>query len=131
MAEKGLLPALLKGNCPRCRTGEMFTHGPWNIKHLGKMHQFCPACGHQFEEEPGFYYGAMYVSYALSTGLFLLVSALLYFVFDDPELEVYVAAVTGIAILLYPLTFRYSRILFTYIFSAVSYDPRWEQKYSG
>ena len=30
------------------------------------MHEDCPHCGHHFEKEPGFFLGAMYVSYALT-----------------------------------------------------------------
>lgn len=30
------------------------------------MHPACPVCGLKFEREPGYFLGAMYVSYALS-----------------------------------------------------------------
>ena len=30
------------------------------------MHDRCPACGLKFEREPGYYLGAMYVSYGLA-----------------------------------------------------------------
>lgn len=124
MSEKKALPAVLKGKCPRCRQGDMFRHGAFNLGKFTEMHTDCPHCGYHFEEEPGFYYGAMYVSYALSVGIFLVTSFILYFMFNDPALEVYLMTVAAVALLLFPLTFRYSRILFSYIFGSVGYDRK-------
>lgn len=33
-----------------------------------EMNATCPVCGHRFEREPGFFQGAMYVSYGLGIG---------------------------------------------------------------
>lgn len=124
MNEKGVFPAVLGGKCPRCRQGDMFKTSLLNLRKFSEMHADCPSCGYHFEEEPGFYYGAMYVSYALSVGIFLTTSFVLYFVFNDPELNVYLITVAVVALLLFPLTYRYSRILFTYIFGASKYSPK-------
>lgn len=35
------------------------------------MHEDCPSCGQKYEIEPGFYWGAMYIGYALSSGYML------------------------------------------------------------
>lgn len=88
------------------------------------MHRYCPNCGHQFEQEPGFYYGAMYISYAVSVGVFLLTALVVYFAFNNPSVTTYVLAVAGVSLILYPLNFRYSRIFFTYLFSGMKYDPK-------
>lgn len=124
MGEKGALEAILEGKCPKCREGDMFTNRVLNLRKFGEMHQDCPVCGHRFEQEPGFYYGAMYVSYALSVGIFLATVFVLYFVVGDPSLETYIISITLVALLLYPVTFRYSRIIFTYVFGGVKYHPR-------
>ena len=34
-----------------------------NILHPLRMHKQCEVCGQRFEPEPGFYYGAMFISY--------------------------------------------------------------------
>ena len=36
------------------------------------MHETCPVCDHRFEREPGYFVGAMYVSYAPATPVYLL-----------------------------------------------------------
>lgn len=123
MSEKGLLSAILKCKCPQCREGDMFTHGAYNLKKFGNMPEECPKCNLRFEREPGFFYGAMYVSYALSVGIFLTTVFVLYVLLGDPELSTYIISVAVVSLLLYPLTFRYSRVLFINIFSGIDYDP--------
>jgi TM2 domain-containing membrane protein YozV len=39
-----------------------------------EMHDNCPVCGQNFMPEPGFYYGAMFVSYLLSSFFFLFIA---------------------------------------------------------
>ncbi|MEP0367581.1 MAG: DUF983 domain-containing protein [Cyclobacteriaceae bacterium] len=123
MSEKKLFQAIIQCKCPQCREGNMFTNKPYDLKRFGKMPENCPKCDFRFEREPGFFYGAMYVSYALSVGIFLTTVFVLYFLLDDPSIETYVISVGVMAIVLYPLTFRYSRVIFVNLFSGVKYDP--------
>ena len=115
MKEKSVLSSVLEGRCPRCRKGKLFTHPPYHLKKMFSMHKNCPECNLRFEKEPGNFYGAMYVSYAFSTGIFLATAFVLYYFFDDPSINVYLITILIIAGLLFPLNFRYSRILFLYI----------------
>lgn len=123
MKRKNALQAALQGKCPRCRKGDMFVSPVFKLKSFGKTHEYCPVCKVQFEQEPGFFYGAMYVSYALSVGIFLASVFVLYVFFNDPKLEVYVTTVTVVALMLYPIIFRCSRVLYLYLFGGISYDP--------
>lgn len=118
MKEKKTSLAILEGKCPHCREGQIFKYSAFKLNKFGSMHKQCPACGHEFEQEPGFFYGAMYVSYGLSVGIFLSTVFVLYFLLGDPSLTIYLVTVTIMAIILYPLTFRYSRILYIYLFSS-------------
>jgi uncharacterized protein (DUF983 family) len=60
--ESGFYQSLFGFKCPRCRKGSLFT-GPLRIKNALEMPTHCAHCGLKFEPEPGFYYGAMFVSY--------------------------------------------------------------------
>jgi hypothetical protein len=82
------------------------------------MNPHCPSCEVSFEPEPGFYFGALYVSYAFTVGIFFLVWAVLRFSIDPPD-WVYITAITASAILFIPVSFRYSRILFLYWFGGL------------
>lgn len=86
------------------------------------MNSTCPHCGIRLEPEPGFYQGAMYVGYGFTIMVILVVGLLLY-VIADPSDSVYIGTVIGIMLLLVPLNYRYSRILYLYLFGGIKYDP--------
>lgn len=113
--ERSVLSSVLRARCPRCREGEVFTHSTFNLKRIFSMHKNCPHCKLRFEKEPGNFYGAMYVSYGFSTGIFIVMALVLYYFFDDPSIQVYLIAILLVAVLLFPLNIRYSRIVFLYL----------------
>ena len=71
MAFKGTkLYSILGQKCPRCQEGPLFINkNPYKLKNWDKMHSDCPVCELHYEREPGFFQGAMYVSYALGVAL--------------------------------------------------------------
>jgi sensor histidine kinase YesM len=101
----------------------MFERATYNLKHFSKMYNTCPQCNYRFEREPGFFFGAMYVSYALSVGLFLSSVFLLYYFAGDPTLTTYITTICVLSLVLYPVIFRYSRVIFVHLFSGVRYIP--------
>lgn len=115
MTKKSALHGILNAKCPRCRKGDLFTHPLFNLSKMASMPTHCANCGLRYEKEPGYFYGAMYVSYAFSTGIFLVVSGFLYFFMGDPSLIVYLTTVPAVALILFPINYRYSRVLFLYM----------------
>ncbi len=113
-----LLTALSQGRCPRCRKGDIFKYPLIHILKFGEMNDTCSSCGAGFMPEPGFYFGALYVSYAFTVALFVAVWLVLRVLFNPPE-WVYVASIIGSAVLFIPISFRYSRILFLYWFGGL------------
>src|SRR3546814_6682898 len=59
------LKAALQAKFPRCREGNMFTGKTYALK-AQKMNETCPHCGLRYEREPGYFYVAMFVSYAFA-----------------------------------------------------------------
>lgn len=123
MAKKTALQALAGGKCPRCRTGSMFVHPNFRLKGFDKMYTNCPVCGQKYDPEPGFYFGAMFVSYAFSVALTLIVAFLVYFIFGNPPMWVYTTAIIVVVLLLFPTMFRYSRIFYLHMFGGIRYNP--------
>jgi len=83
------------------------------------MHDACPACGHVFEREPGYFVGAMYVSYALAIPSYLAVAGILRLLLRGwSDL-----AVLGLAVPLFlplaPVLFRYSRAIWMHLDLAI------------
>ena len=114
--------ALLALRCPRCHQGKLFTYPATSITKFMDMPAECPVCGQTYEPEPGFYYGAMYISFGFALATFAVVGVLLYYFFGDPATWVYVVVVAIITLLSTPLVFRYSRALMLYLFGGVRYD---------
>jgi uncharacterized protein (DUF983 family) len=122
MPNKSLVTALLQCKCPHCRTGNIFAFPASNLFRFNKMNEKCPHCGIRLEPEPGFYQGAMYVSYGFTIVFMVIIGLLLYFS-GDPSEWIYIGTVIGVMVLLAPLNYRYSRILFLYAFGGIRYDP--------
>ena len=122
MAKRSLVGAILQGKCPQCRKGNLFLSKPYNLRGFTKMHEECPHCKVQYAREPRFFEGAMYISYVMSVGLFLITAFIIYNFFGRQPVWVYMTSVTLAVILLYPLQFRHSRILYLYAFGNLSYD---------
>lgn len=125
MQRKSWSEALYSGKCPRCHKGDIFKHKLMDISGFWKMNSHCPHCEVTFEPEPGFYFGAMFVSYALSVVLFATIGITLY-VTINPADWIYLVAITVGAVLFTPFSFRYSRILFLYFFGGIHFDPTFE-----
>jgi len=65
-APRSTFSSILKGLCPRCRMAEIFRG---TLFWLSPMNERCGVCGLRFEREPGYFLGAMYISYALAVPL--------------------------------------------------------------
>lgn len=57
------LGSVARLRCPRCRVGALFPTGTFSFSKPLDMHRRCPRCGEDYWPEPGFYYGAMFLSY--------------------------------------------------------------------
>ena len=113
--------AIINAKCPQCRKGDMFKHKWWQLSKFVKFYQLCPTCNLRFDREPGFFHGAMYISYAMIVAMVTTAWFILFFIFEDPELEVYIGVIIVLNIVLLPIFFRYSRVLYLYAFGNVKY----------
>ncbi len=70
--------SILRQRCPRCRVGSIFRYSIF--RGFPKLHERCPVCDLKFDREPGYFLGAMYVSYGLGIVIVALIAALLWYV---------------------------------------------------
>jgi uncharacterized protein (DUF983 family) len=110
--------AVWRGKCPRCHKGDIFKYPFSKISKFASMNSQCPQCGASFTPEPGFYFGALFVSYAFNVALLVAVSIILYLFIKPPD-WVYGVSLIVASILSIPFIFRYSRILFLYWFGGL------------
>ena len=116
-----LAVAVLLGKCPRCRQGDIFTHPITQLSKFNKMNETCPHCAVMLQPEPGFYQGAMYVGYGFTVAFIIIISLILYLL-GDPSEWVYIGTIILVAVLLAPLNYRYSRIIYLYLFGGIKFD---------
>lgn len=119
--EPSKLMAMAKGLCPRCREGKMFKYPSSRISKFAEMNENCPVCGLKFEVEPGFWYGAMFVSYANTILLLVVMGIGIFYLFNDPPTLYYILVITIVSILFVPFNFRISRSVFLHLFGFVKY----------
>ncbi|QQL48715.1 DUF983 domain-containing protein [Mucilaginibacter ginkgonis] len=124
MSQTPKLKAMLQAKCPRCRRGDMFTGATYSFK--GRMNELCPRCGMKFEIEPGYFYAAMYVSYALNVAESVTLGVATYVLTGNTTSPwLYLATILGGCFLLSPFNYRYSRIILLYWLSPkVHYQPQ-------
>ena len=118
MAKKrGLLSSIFGMKCPKCRQGNLYKGSIF--EGIYNMHKKCPNCEQHYEIEPGFFWGAMYIGYGLSSAYMLVGTILSIFVFGiSPMQSVFLVAVLGIII--FPLTARLARSIWVHIY--IHYD---------
>lgn len=121
--------SILNNKCPHCNQGNFFkTNHPYNLKEFGIMNKKCDKCNEDFIKEPGYYFGASYVSYALTVGLgiglYLLLGILL-----EMETIPFLVIFSSLLIALLPLLYRVSRLIWINFF--VSYSENSYQKAVG
>jgi hypothetical protein len=84
------------------------------------MHERCPLCGLRYEREPGYFMGAMYISYALTLPPGVLLYLAIWYFSGWSHYKVLLA--TAVAFLpLVPPVVRLARVLWIYLDRGV--DP--------
>ncbi|NNE28575.1 MAG: DUF983 domain-containing protein [Saprospiraceae bacterium] len=84
------------------------------------MPETCVACGQKMLPEPGYYYGAMFISYILS-GWFILIPTLVLVLVYDWSLYAGMGVALAIAAITYFRFLRGSRALWMHLM--IKYDP--------
>ncbi|WP_299500656.1 DUF983 domain-containing protein [Mucilaginibacter sp.] len=121
--EVSQLSAALHAKCPKCRKGNMFANSMYGLSSQ-KMNTHCPHCGFTFEIEPGYFYVAMFVSYAFNIAEMVSLAVAIYILTGSHNPWVYVGALLGISVILSPFNFRYSRVVLLYwLTPGIHYDP--------
>ncbi len=117
MLKKGSkLNSILTGSCPKCQEESMYVDpNAYNLKNIYYMHENCSHCGLRYQIEPSFFYGAMYVSYALTVAIGVA-AFIITKVFIGLDLIASFIAIIVALILLMPITARLARNIYINIF---------------
>jgi uncharacterized protein (DUF983 family) len=115
--------AALHAKCPKCRTGNMFSTSMYTFGGQ-KMNKQCPHCDFTFEIEPGYFYVAMFVSYAMNVAEMVTVAVATSILTSSTSPWLYVSLLLGVCLILSPFHFRYSRVILLYwLTPGLHFDP--------
>lgn len=110
------LYSIFYNKCPRCNEGDFFYSHPYRIKFFGLKHLNCQVCHLKFEKEPGFFFGSMYVSYALSVGLFVAWWIIQSIFFPEMQAGKMVLIMTVLQIGIAPINLYVSKLIWLNLF---------------
>ncbi len=109
------ISSIIACKCPRCRKGRIFPSSAFNVFEFSKTNDYCPVCNLKFEHETGFFWGAMYISYAFSTALMIVFGVIA--INLDWSLSKITLVLIPTILLITPFSYRYSRVLLLYFIS--------------
>ena len=101
--------------CPNCGGGHVFEKRTGIFK-IPKMHEKCVECDYRFDREPGYFIGAMYLSYGLAIFQGMIAYLLCSFLFPNMTIEWVLLIVILPVLILSKKNFKWSRILYIHIF---------------
>lgn len=106
--------------CPKCHEGDLFPTGSFSFDKPFDMHDRCPHCGQDYLPEPGFYYGAMFISYIFTAWFCILFVLFVHWVLGWSTMASF-AALIAVMAFFFVYTFRLARSIWLNI--NYQYDP--------
>lgn len=118
MSTRNTVLDIVRQRCPRCRSGKIFAKSIY--AGFPRMHRRCPVCDLRFEREPGYFLGAMYISYGLAL---VIISALALLLWSITGWWITKATLWAVVLFLplAPAITYFSRVLWIYFDQ--SFDP--------
>lgn len=121
MIKKGMkLYSILFGACPKCHQESMYiTKNPYVLADTLKINDKCSHCGTRYRMEPSFFYGSMYVSYAVGIAFAVAAFIISYVILETTLITAFIAIIVTL-IGFMPIIMRLSRNIWINLF--MSYD---------
>ena len=95
----------------------MFLRGKLlNPTKFSVMNKSCSHCDQSFEPEPGYYFGAMFISYSINIAVFITALVVLTLLKPDYSLTLLLSFLGVAAIVFLPFIYRISRSIWIAIF---------------
>jgi len=106
---------VLQEKCPKCGEGHVFVQNS-SFFSLPVMNDHCEKCSYRFDREPGYFLGAMYLSYGFAALQGIITFFLALFLF--PELPTFWSIFLVLIVILIcgRKNYKLSRVLYIHIF---------------
>ena len=124
LTKESKMYSILFNKCPKCHIGKFWaTNNPlknmlFNTRNSRKT---CENCSLAYELEIGFWYGSMYVSYAISVGVMVMFWTLTSFFFPLINIFNEILIIVIAILIVSPLNYHISRLIWINFF--IKYTP--------
>lgn len=106
--------SIVSQKCPHCGESKVFEKNSWfKIPH---MKEKCDHCSYRFDREPGYFLGAMYVSYGLAVLQGIITFVLLHTIVPNLETIWVPFIILGVILILSRSNFKLSRVIYIHLF---------------
>ncbi|MCW3075552.1 MAG: hypothetical protein JWO32_161 [Bacteroidetes bacterium] len=106
---------IVKEKCPFCEKGKVFKKKKFLFQ-MPKINDNCTSCGKDFNGEPGYFFGAMYVSYGFAVALGILTFLVCRFILGIYSFNLVAGLIIGVITVFSYKNFKWSRIIWLKIF---------------
>lgn len=120
MVEPAYLSSILSCKCPRCRKGKLFKYKAYQLRKAAIMYEDCTVCKLHFEIEPGFFWGAMYISYAFSVAISVTVAVAFWWL-GLQSFWTIMLTIVAVILIFSNVSLRFSRTLMLWFFSGIKF----------
>jgi uncharacterized protein (DUF983 family) len=113
--KENLVLSIIHEKCPHCGQGHVFQEQSSLFK-MPVMNEKCEVCNYKFDREPGYFLGAMYISYGIAVFLGILTYLVLHFLF--PAMPLIYIPITIIFVILAAArkNYKLSRVIYIHMF---------------
>lgn len=127
MFKKGYkIYSIFTGACPKCHEESMYKNkNPYVLSETLDMNNNCSHCNTKYKLEPSFFYGAMYVSYAVGIAFAVAAFIITHFMFQANIHYIFISIILTL-IAFFPIIMRLSRNIWINFF--VNYDKKLAKK---
>jgi uncharacterized protein (DUF983 family) len=110
-----LFMEIMKEKCPNCGKGDVYAKKRRFLE-LPVMKEECDICHYHFDREPGYFLGAMYISYGLAVLQGILTFVLLHVFLPKIDTIWVVLIILGVISAFSMKNYKLSRIIYIHIF---------------
>ena len=110
-----LILRAFRDKCPNCGKGHVFKQDTGFFQ-LPVMNDYCDHCQYHFDREPGYFIGAMYISYGLAVLQGIATFLICHFFFPSLSTAWQATLVILVMLLCGRKNYKLSRILYIHIF---------------
>lgn len=114
-AKGNLVVNILTEKCPNCGQSQVFEKKK-HFFQFPEMKKNCDVCHYRFDREPGYFLGAMYLSYGLAVLQGIITFLICHFFFPAMSTIWVVCTIIAVILLFSFKNYKLSRIIYIHIF---------------